>query len=187
MLSNPLEDLLNFAQHSYVRMEAEQLIQECLALNDVGPFNKMVEALVFDGPSSIYLLREVLEEVQSAKSILSKEGLGVRQDMMEALTEFDVHLPNLLSVKAQDDFRQIYLQSKNLKNSIREAKLNTEDEELLLEIWSEAGERVLEIAGRLDFVKHMEGIIRDWIGSLAYEIMRSSQGRIDYGTKSFRQ
>lgn len=187
MLSNPLEDLLNFAHRSYVRMEAEQLVQECLALNDPGPFNKMVEALVLDGPSSIYLLREVLEEVQSAQSLLTQEGLGVRQDLMEALTEFDVHLPSLLSIDAPEDFRQIYLQSINVKSGPSQGKLNKEDEELLFEIWSEAGERVLEIARRLSFLKNLEGTIRDWIGSLAYEIMHSSQGRIDFGKTPFQQ
>lgn len=182
-MSNPLEDLLSFAHRSYVRMEAEKLIQECLVLDDPHPFSQMVEALVFDGTSSIYLLREVLEEVESAKSLMSQEGLGVRQDLMEALTAFDVHLPQLLSLNAPEDFQQIYLQSKNPKTSIAAGKLNTEDEELILEIWSEAGERVLEIARRLAFLKQLEGIIRDWIGSLAYELMRSNKGTIDFGNK----
>lgn len=186
-MSNPLEDLLSFAHRSYVRMEAEQLIQECLVLDDPHPFNQMVEALVFDGASSIYLLREVLEEVQSAKSILNQEGLGVRQDLMEALTTFDVHLPHLLTINTPDDFRQIYVQSIESKTRITAGKLKTEDEELILEIWSEAEERVLEIARRLAFIKHLEATIRDWIGSLAYELMHSSKGTIEYGTKPYLQ
>lgn len=182
-----MEDLLNFAHRAYVRLEAVQLIQDCLALEEVGPFNKMVETLVLDGPSSIYLMREVLKEVQAAKSNLSQEGLGVRHDLMEALGEFDVKLPNLLSANATNDFRDKSLQSRYLKSSFTAAKLDTEEEALLLEIWSEAGEREIEITGRLSFVNQLEEIIRDWIGSMAYEIMRSGQGSIDFRTMSFRQ
>ena len=81
----------------------------------------------------------------------------------------------------------MYLQSIDVKSGPWEGKLNKEDEELLFEIWSEAGERVLEIARRLSFLKNLEGTIRDWIGSLAYEIMHSSQGRIDFGNTPFQQ
>ena len=47
-------------------MEAEQLILECLELEDLAPFNDMLEKLVLAGATSLYLLREVLEEVMSA-------------------------------------------------------------------------------------------------------------------------
>ena len=97
-MSSPLDDLLNFAHQSYVRMEAEQLISECLELGTPAPFNDMVEGLVLAGTSSLMLLREILDEVLSAKSLLSQEGLGIRQDLVDALSEFGVHLPRLFYV-----------------------------------------------------------------------------------------
>jgi hypothetical protein len=172
-LSNPMEDLLNFAYRSYVRMEAEQLIQDCLIREDMEPFNQMVQGLVLNGTPSIALLREVLDEVRSTKSNLSQEGLGVRQDLMDALAEFGVHLPQLLYTDVPDALHQITLQGLREEIEATSKNLSTEDEALLQEIWTEAGTQVIEIARRLGMISSLEEGIRDWIGSLAYEAMRS--------------
>jgi hypothetical protein len=180
-LTSPLDDLLNFAHQSYVRMEAEQLISECLELGDPSPFNDMVEGLVLAGTSSLILLREILEEVLNVKSMLSQEGLGIRQDLVDALGEFGVHVPQLLYVDAPDDFRQI--SNKHLKYGLGDlsANLRSEDELLLEEICLEAGERVKQIGNRLTMISHFEESVRDWMRCLAYEAM---QRRDDHGSPS---
>ncbi|NIM92671.1 MAG: hypothetical protein GTO18_03015 [Anaerolineales bacterium] len=175
-MSNPLEELFNFAHQSYVRMEAEQLLSECLELEDPSLFNDMIEGLVLDGASSIVLLREVLEEVLCTKSLLAQEALGIRQDLMDALSEFGVYLPQLLYVDAPEAIRRIYHQSLHIEVTSTEVKLPKEDEALLEEICTEAGNRVSIVARRLTLVNIIEECIRDWIGSLAYEAARNSIG-----------
>ena len=180
-MSSPLDDLLNFAHQSYVRMEAEQLINECLELGDPAPFNDMVEGLVLAGTSSLMLLREILDEVLNVKSILSQEGLGIRQDLVDALGEFGVHLPQLLYVDAPEAFHQ--LSSRHLKYGLSHisADIHSEDEILLEEICLEAGERVKQIGRRLTMITNFEESIRDWMRCLAYEVM---QRRDDQGSTS---
>lgn len=175
-MSSPLEDLINFAHQSYVRMEAEQLITECLELGDPAPFNDMVEGLVLAGTSSLMLLREVLDEVLSVKSILSQEGLGIRQDVVDALSEFGVHLPQLLYTNAPEAFRQISKLPLKFGPNDASGKLRMEDEILLREICLEAGERVRQIAHRLTMISHFEDSVRDWMRSLAYEAMQRREG-----------
>lgn len=172
-MSNPLDELLNFAHRSYVRMEAEQLIIECLELEDLTPFNDMLEKLVLAGSTSLHLLREVLEEVMSAKSLLNQEGLRVRQDLMDALMDFGVNIPELLYADGPEAFHQIYKQT--IQNQIREnsSLLREGDEALLEEICADASERVMKIARRVSLLNMLEDAIRDWMGSLAYEMMRS--------------
>jgi hypothetical protein len=172
-LTNPLDELLNFAHRSYVRMEAEQLIIECLELEDISPFNDMLEKLVLAGATSLYLLREVLEEVMGAKSLLNQEGLGVRQDLMDALNEFGVNIPELLYADGPEAFHQIY--NRTIQSHIREnaSFLRPGDEALLEEICADASERVMKIARRVTLLNSLEDAIRDWMGSLAYEMMRS--------------
>lgn len=172
-MSNPLDKLLNFAHRSYVRMEAEQLILECLELEDLTPFNDMLEKLVLAGATSLYLLREVLEEVLSAKSILNQEGLGVRQDLMDAFSEFGVNVPELLYADGPEAFQQIYHQ--NIKEHISAVapNLSAGDEALLQEICSDASERVVNIARRVSLLNILEDAARDWMSSLAYEMLRS--------------
>ena len=179
-MTSPLDDLLNFAHHSYVRIEAEQLISECLELEDPSPFNDLIEGLVLAGTSSLMLLREVLDEVLSVKSLLSQEGLGIRQDLVDALSQFGVHLPQLLYIDAPDAFHQI--SGKQFKSGIGTIteQLRSEDKILLEEIWMEAGERVRIINRRLTMIKNFEDAIRDWMKCLAYEAMQIRDE--DFGT-----
>lgn len=182
-MSNPLDELLNFAHRSYVRMEAEQLILECLELDDLAPFNDMLEKLVLAGATSLYLLREVLEEVLSAKSILNKEGLGVRQDLMDAFSEFGVNAPELLYAEGPEAFQQIYHQNIQEHISAVAPNLRAGDEALLQEICSEASARVVNIARRVSLLKILEDAVRDWMSSLAYEMLRSGGLQVDTYSK----
>lgn len=175
-MTSPLDDLLNFAHQSYVRMEAEQLITECLELGDPAPFNDMVEGLVLAGTSSLMLLREVLDEVLSVKSNLSQEGLGIRQDVVDALSEFGLHLPQLLYIDAPEAFRQISKLPLKLGPNNVSGKLHMEDKILLQEICMEAGERVNQISHRLAMVSSFEDSVRDWMRCLAYEAMQRRDG-----------
>jgi len=171
-LTGPLDDLLNFAHHSYVRMEAEQLINECLELGNPTPFNDMVEGLVLAGISSLMLLREILEEILNAKSALSQEGLGIRQDLVDALSEFGVHLPQLFYVDMPEFFQQS--SNRHLKYGLKNVsdQLRSEDRILLEEICLEADERVKQISHRLAMITSFEESVRDWMRCLAYEAMQ---------------
>jgi hypothetical protein len=186
-LSSPLDDLLNFAHQSYVRMEAEQLISECLELGDPAPFNDMVEGLVLAGTSSLMLLREILDEVLNVKSMLSQEGLGIRQDLVDALGEFGVHMPQLLYIDAPEAFRQ--LSSRHLRYNLGNTSMvmRSEDEKLLEEICLEAGERVKQIWRRLTMIKSFEESIRDWMRCLAYEVMQRGEDQESASSRDYIQ
>lgn len=172
-MTNPLDDLLNFAHRSYVRLEAEQLILECLELEDVSPFNDLLEKMVLAGGTSLYLLREVLEEVLSTKSQLNQEELGVRQDLMDTLTEFGVSVPELLYADGPEALRRIFDRTLQEQIRINSHLLRAGDEVLLEEICADASDRVMKIARRVALLKMLEEAVRDWMGSLAYEVIRS--------------
>lgn len=179
MSNNPLDELLNFAHRSYVRMEAEQVIGDCLEKEDLAPFETLLKQLVISNPPSIALLREVLEEIQETKSTLSQEGLGVRQDLMEALTEFGVYLPQLLSAEAPEAMSRICSQGLKQEASASASHLADDDGILLEEICIEAGNRVRNIARRLTLLNILERSVQDWMASVAYEDIRSSGNLTD--------
>ena len=168
-MKQPLDDLLTFAERAYVRMEAEQLINQCLDQGDPSLFFDLIKGLVLAGSSSLGVMREILEEIRSSRSSLTREGVTVRQELMDALTEFGVHLPQLLSADAPESFRAIV--SSGLRRDAYKAagRLTQEDEVLLEEICLEAGNRVSTIAKRLMLLVHMEESVEDWLTSLAYE------------------
>jgi hypothetical protein len=175
-MTGPLDEVLTFAERIYVRMQAEQLIRQCLDRGDPSAFNSLLENLVLAGASSLGVLREIHEELQTAKTHLGREGMNVRQDLVQALSEFGVQLPQLLSAEAPDAFRAIC--SQGLRQDARRAaaqRLEADDERLLQEICSEAGRRVTGIARRLSLLHRMETVVTDWLEGLLFEALQERE------------
>jgi hypothetical protein len=102
--------------------------------------------------------------------------MNVRQDLVQALSEFGVQLPQLLSAEAPDAFRRIC--SQGLGHDARRAaaqRLEADDERLLQEICSEAGSRVTGIARRLSLLKRMEKVVTDWQDGLLFEALQARE------------
>jgi hypothetical protein len=168
-VNNALDELLTLAERTYVRMEAEQLIQECTDRGDPQPFYELLEELVFAGSTSLLLMREILDVIRVMKVGLSQEGLGVRQDLMEAMAEFGIRVPELLGADAPEAFRRICSEELRRQVNSMSRNLEYEDSALLEEICIEAGGRVTSIAGRLAILRQMEASVLDWLSGLAYE------------------
>jgi hypothetical protein len=175
-MTEPLDEVLTFAERAYVRMQAEQLIRQCLDRGDSSAFNALLENLVLAGAGSLGVLREIQDELQAARTHLGREGLNVRQDLVQALSEFGVQLPQLLSAEAPDAFRQICRQGLS-HDAARAAshRLEAEDERLLQEICSEAGNRVTGIARRLALLKRMQRLVGDWQEGLLFEALQARE------------
>jgi hypothetical protein len=181
MMDDPLEGLLALAERTYVRMEAKELLAQCLDEGDATPFGQMLEGLVLAGAQSLLFLREILEEIRSTKSSLSSAGMGVRQDVIDAFAQFGIRMPELLTADWAVVFRKIC--GKGFKREIRRAAstLPPEDEALLEEICIEAGNKVGEIAQRLIVLGRIEETVEDWFTGLAYQSVREQKTRLDSG------
>jgi hypothetical protein len=165
-VNRPLDELLSIAERAYVRMQAGQLISQCLEQGDPTPFNGLVEQLVLAGSPSLAVLREIHDEISSMRTTLRQEGMAVRQHLKEAFAGFGLHMPQLISLDAPETFRNIC--GPTLRNAVREAArvMTTEDQALLC---VEAGERVSAIASRLALLGRLHSSVEDWVSSLAYD------------------
>jgi hypothetical protein len=173
-VSNPLDDLISLAERTYVRLEAEQLIEDCLIQANPEPFNKLLEELVMAGAESLGILREILSVIRSVKSTLNQEGMGVQHDLKETLSQFGVALPHDPSRGAQESFWQIYHFGFYQELKAHAPWLKMEDQLLLEEICNEAGKQVAQIARRLVLLKGLEETVMDWITGMIYQIAHSS-------------
>jgi hypothetical protein len=170
---DPLDELMTFAERSYIRYESEQLIAECLERRDTRPFFKLLEELVLAGSASLSVLWEVLGVIRTFKSDLGQQGIDVRADLMQAMAEFGIHFPELVAASPPEAFRQIC--SRELRDRVQDMAnvLELDDETLLEEICVEAGNKVTTIAGRLAILTQLENNVLDWIDGLAYEAMHN--------------
>lgn len=177
-MGSQLDELIALAERTYMRMEAKELLTECMDLGDSTPFNQLLERLVMAGSTSLGVMREIIEEIRGLKSALGYEGMDVRQGLVDALSEFDVHLPQLVFAEAPEIFRQICSQA--LPREVRRAAghLAGEDEVVLEEICVEAGERITRIARQLFLLGRIEEAVLDWMDGLAYQAARSGEGEM---------
>lgn len=172
-MTDPLDEILNFAERSYIRYESEQLIAECLERRDPSPFFNLLEELVLAGSASLAVLWEVLGVIRTYKSELGQRGIDVRADLIQAMAEFGVHFPELVAASPPEAFRQICSRELRLRVQDMAHALELDDEALLEEICVEAGNKVTTIAGRLAILSQLEDNVLDWIDGLAYEAMHS--------------
>jgi hypothetical protein len=173
-VSHPLDDLISLAERTYVRLEAEQLIEDCLIKANPEPFNKLLEELVMAGTDSLVVFREILTVIRSAKSTLNQDGMGVQNDLKKTLSQFGVGLPHAPSGGTQESFWQIYHYGLYQEIKAHAPWLKMEDQLLLEEICTEAGKRVAQIVRRLVLLKGLEDTVMDWIYGMIYEIAHSS-------------
>jgi len=185
-VSDPLDDLISLAERTYVRLEAEQLIEDCLTRADTAPFSRLLEELVLAGTDSLGVLREILNVIRSVKSSLNQEGIGIQQDLKNALSEFGVNLQRIHSIGKPGSLWQIY--HRGLYQEIKDHTpwLEVEDHLLLEEICTEAGERVTQIIKRLLLLNALEETVVDWMNGMIYEIAHSSDYTPWLGQKSFQ-
>lgn len=168
-MDNPLNELLSIAERSYVRTEAEQLIDDCLHQGDVSLFNSLLEELVLAGASSLEVLREILLVIRAMKTDAGQEGIDLRQDLEDALTEFGMDTTSLLTWPPSDKTHPLCTDLMLEKLHEWTTHLNAEDACLIEEICHEAGRRVEEMANHVVLLNRLESSVLDWIDGLAYE------------------
>lgn len=168
-MTDPIDELLYLAERSFIRMEAKDLIAQCLDQYDISLFNDLLERLVLAGSSSLGVLREIMEEVRATKSALGSENIGARQELMEALTHFGVELPEALPKDVSETVLLITNRQYRNLTFPADSQLPFEDEQLLREICMHASEQVTRIRRQLGLLKQIEDAVQDWFSGLAYQ------------------
>jgi hypothetical protein len=168
-VTDPIDDLLYLAERSFIRLEAKDLIAQCLDQRDISLFNDLLERLVLAGASSLGVLREILEEVRATKSALGSQNIGARQELMEALTHFGVQVPNALPKDVSEAVLLITSEDSHNMGLKANPQLPFEDEQLLREICVHASEQVARIGYQMGLLNQIEDAVQDWFSGLAYQ------------------
>lgn len=179
-MTDPMDDLLVYAERSYIRMEAEQIIAECLRVGDESEFDELVQSLFLAGSSSISVFREILEEIRQKKNALNKESMGVRQGLIDSMGELGVNFPRtFFSEHPERMFLACETKLFEYISSISPV-FEEHDIHLLQDICRDAGDRIRMLAKRLSMLNKLERTVRDWMTSLAYQASRKGDDLHSY-------
>lgn len=167
-MSRKLDHLLHLAEQLYIGREVELLITTCIQEGDLSRFNILLQELVFAGPMSLFVLRDVNQLIRTLKIKISQESLAIRQDLKQALLDFRIRMPDdLLMSDPESWWRDQYL-SQEIPTTSMEFTHNSVT--LVNEICIDAGNKVSMLAHRLGLLNELEQVVQDWISGIVYEL-----------------
>ncbi len=172
-MGDALDDLLSLAERAYLRMQASQLIAQCLDEGDAAMLEDLLHQLVLAGAPSLVALQEIREEIRATSRSLRREGSEVGRKLSEALEGLGIGLPKDLSPMLAGMARAGL--SRSLREQVRQAAsgLTAEERRLVDVLWDEAHDRVATIARRLVLLRRLEAAVSDWLECVAYQAARS--------------
>ncbi len=95
MADDPLGAVYSFVERAYVRLQAGDVLTQCLNEGSIAPMQKLVESLVLSGPQSLSAYREVLEELTTRKTQLETDRHQVYQKLEDDLKNYGMHLSGM--------------------------------------------------------------------------------------------
>lgn len=97
MPDDPLGAVYAFVERAYVRMQASDLLTQCLDEGGATPLQKLVESLVLAGPQSLGALREISNELAARADQLEEDRRQVYAKLEGDLRGFGVRLGSRLT------------------------------------------------------------------------------------------
>ncbi len=165
MYEDPLEAVYAFVERAYVRMQAAEVLTQCLDEGRLTPLQDLVEALVLAGPDSLDALREILFEVDSRKTQLRQDQHQVFSRLEGKLGQYGVRLG-----KAHSPTSLMRLTPAALLALLRSQKVVNEDDQIVcLGYLREALDVMSSLMAHLYLLDEVEAYLIDWLWGLMYQ------------------
>lgn len=97
MNEDPMKAMMGMVEKAYVRLQAGELLVECIDQGSSSPLHSMVEELVLEGPQALDALREVHSEVASRKAQIQTDIDDVFSELEKYLKSYGIFLGGLHS------------------------------------------------------------------------------------------
>jgi hypothetical protein len=83
--ADSLSSVYSFVERAYLRLQASDVLTQCLENGDTAPLQILVEDLVCAGPQSVRAIREILIEVKTRK-------IQLKDDLFQLKTTLETSL-----------------------------------------------------------------------------------------------
>ncbi len=171
MATDPIEAVYTFVERAYVRLQAGELLERCLEEQDTAPIQQWVEGLVLAGPQSLYILREIIAEV-NFRRVQAGEDLG------KVVSDFEVTMKDMgvLLDGKQNALSLRFLTPMRLLSLLREQGIIEESirKECLRALRS-ARHSAAILVSQIHLLKGIEAYLQDWLWGVVYQFMRQDR------------
>jgi hypothetical protein len=164
-----------FVERAYVRLQAADMLTQCLTEGKLAPLQNMVETLVVAGPEELESLREILEEVFSRKNQLKNDQHQVFSKLEKELLEYGFRLGGIHS-----PLSLIRLTPAACLALLRSQKVMSENDQLAcVQHLDDALDLLKALSRSMKLLEEVEFYIQDWLWVLIYQ-----STRLDWEQKS---
>jgi hypothetical protein len=157
-------DVFDFVEHAFIRMQAGEVLTQCLDDGKLAPLQSLVETLIVAGSQSLDYLREILEEVYRRKSQITNDQHQVFVKLESELGNYAIHLGGLHSVMSL-----VRLTPMGFLEFLRSQKIEDEAVQMVcMQRLDEALSLLRSLNGHLHLLEDIEMYLDDWMWGLIY-------------------
>ncbi|RMF46395.1 MAG: hypothetical protein D6755_06660 [Anaerolineae bacterium] len=166
-MENPLDEIFSFAEHAYIRQQAEDALLRCLEQGTLFPVQMLVEDLVLSGAHSVGALNELLNEAESHHSQIQDDLQRVYLALQGRLeSQYGVDLRTL----AEDP---LVLVSWPVGRFQRQLEAHAEADAIMDAILG-ARQTLEDLTARMHLLRAAMAYVEDWLWGMARQWMQES-------------
>lgn len=165
MTEDAMKAMMGMVEKAYVRLQAGDLLVECIDQGSSAPMHAMVEGLVLEGPQALDALREVHDEVISRKSQIQTDIDEVFSELEKRLKSYGIFLGGLHSPASL-----LRLEPASCLVILEEQKI--EDEGVQMECLQhilDSVDLIRSLTNQRQLIEDVDNYLSDWLWVLIYQ------------------
>ena len=175
-------NIFDYVEHAFIRMQAGDVLTQCLDDGVLAPLQSLVESLIVAGSDSLDYLREILGEVYRRKGQITNDQHQVFLKLEGELGKYGIHLRGLHSVISLARLTPMgylaFLQSQKVEDEV--------DQMVCMQRLEEALHLLRSQNGHLHLLEDIEIYLEDWMWGLMY-LAAQDEWRGVKSTKNYQQ
>lgn len=168
MNDDPLEAVYAMVERAHIRMQAGEVLMDCLDASDITPIQRLVEELVLEGPQSLSAVREIIAEV-------SQQRTQLEDDYNQVAAEFEVDLTSQgVQVKEMRIRANLArLEPEKFIHSLRQQGISDQDRQVdCLGMLRRSQDMAVSLQRHINLLEELLGYLEDWMWGLVYQSAR---------------
>jgi hypothetical protein len=175
MGSKPNSTIYSIVEKAYYRLQAGDVLTQCLEDGTTDPINELVHEMVLVGPQSLDALREILGEAMKRKSQVYDDLNQVTNQLAIILKGYGLNLetPEGTSIlKAITEDQLISLMDAQKIS-------NVETRSGCLQVMKDSQELINTLNTKIQLLESIETYLQDWLWGLTYQHIRRGDNEGD--------
>jgi hypothetical protein len=175
MGSKPSSTIYSIVEKAYYRLQAGDVLTQCLEDGTTEPIRELVHEMVLAGPQSLEALREILGEAMKRKS-------QVYDDLNQVINQLAIILKGYgLNLESHEGASLLQaITAEQLTKLMNEQKISdVEKRSGCLQVVKDSQELMNTLNTKIQLLENVENYLQDWLWGLTYQHIRQGDDEGD--------